>query len=43
MVTSEAEKDFVLKAIHAGAADYILKPFSAKKLKDKLAPHLNKA
>jgi two-component system chemotaxis response regulator CheY len=40
MVTSEAEKDHVLKAIQAGAADYILKPFSAKKLKAKLMPHL---
>lgn len=40
MVTSEADKDHVMKAIQSGAADYILKPFSAKKLKAKLMPHL---
>lgn len=40
MVTSEADRGHVMQAIRAGASGYILKPFSSKKLKAKLAPHL---
>lgn len=40
MVTSESEKSHILEAIHAGAANYILKPFSTETLKEKLAPFL---
>lgn len=42
MVTSDAEKEHVMEAIKAGAANYILKPFSAERLKQKLAPYLKK-
>jgi two-component system chemotaxis response regulator CheY len=36
MVTAEAEKDNVLEAMEAGVNNYILKPFTAKVLEDKL-------
>ncbi len=36
MVTAEAEKDNVLEAMQAGVNNYILKPFTAKILEDKL-------
>lgn len=36
MVTAEAEKDNVLEAMEAGVNNYILKPFTAKILEDKL-------
>src|SRR5688572_10421866 len=36
MVTSEAEKGHILEAIQAGAANYLLKPFSPDTLKEKL-------
>ncbi|MGW8257842.1 MAG: response regulator [Thermoguttaceae bacterium] len=36
MVTTEAEKKYVLEAIQAGVSDYIIKPFEAEVLKDKL-------
>jgi len=36
MVTSESEKSKVLDAIRYGAKHYILKPFTAEKLKEKL-------
>jgi two-component system chemotaxis response regulator CheY len=37
MVTSESEKSHIVEAIQAGAANYILKPFSADTLKEKIA------
>lgn len=42
MVTSESEKSHIVEAIQAGAANYVLKPFSADVLKEKLAPILEK-
>jgi len=37
MVTAEAEKDNVVQAMQAGVSNYILKPFTAKILEEKLA------
>lgn len=42
MVTSESDKSHIVEAIQAGAANYILKPFTAEVLKEKLAPFLAK-
>lgn len=39
MVTTEAEKGRVLKAIEAGVSDYLVQPFTAETLRDKLARH----
>lgn len=39
MVTTEAEKSRVLEAIQAGVSDYLVKPFTADTLRDKLAKH----
>lgn len=39
MVTTEAEKGRVLQAIEAGVSDYLVKPFTADTLRDKLAKH----
>ena len=39
MVTTEAEKSRVLEAIQAGVSDYLVKPFTADTLKDKLQKH----
>ena len=36
MVTAEAEKENVLEAMQAGVSNYILKPFTAKILEEKL-------
>ncbi len=36
LLTSEAERDQVTEAVLAGASQYIVKPFSAKILEDKL-------
>ena len=36
MVTTEAEKGRVLEAIQAGVTDYLVKPFSADSLREKL-------
>ena len=36
MVTTEAEKTRVMEAIQAGVSDYLVKPFSAETLRDKL-------
>lgn len=36
MVTAEAEKENVLEAMEAGVNNYILKPFTAKILEDKM-------
>ena len=36
MVTTEAEKSRVLEAIQAGVSDYLVKPFTADTLREKL-------
>jgi two-component system chemotaxis response regulator CheY len=40
MVTTEAEKSRVLEAIQAGVSDYLVKPFTADTLREKLAKHV---
>jgi two-component system chemotaxis response regulator CheY len=42
MVTSESQKPKILEAIQSGAANYIVKPFDAAILKEKLSPFLKK-
>lgn len=37
MVTSETEIDYVSRALAAGANEYVMKPFTADSLKEKLA------
>ncbi len=37
MVTTEADNDFILSALEAGADEYLMKPFEAAALADKLA------
>lgn len=39
MVTTEAEKTRVLEAIQAGVSDYLVKPFTADTLREKLTKH----
>ena len=39
MVTTEAEKSRVLQAIQAGVTDYLVKPFTADTLREKLEKH----
>ena len=39
MVTTEAEKARVLEAIRAGVSDYLVKPFTADMLREKLEKH----
>ncbi len=41
MITSEAEKTRVLQAIEAGVSDYLIKPFTADLLREKLAKHVS--
>jgi DNA-binding response OmpR family regulator len=36
MVTGESEKEQVIKAIQAGINDYLIKPFDAETLREKL-------
>jgi len=36
MVTTEAENDFILRALDAGADEYLMKPFDADALNEKL-------
>jgi two-component system, chemotaxis family, chemotaxis protein CheY len=37
MVTTEAENDFILNALNAGADEYLMKPFDDEALNEKLA------
>ena len=37
MVTTEAENNFILSALEAGADEYLMKPFDDEALKEKLA------
>ncbi len=39
MVTTEAEKGRVMQAIQAGVSDYLVKPFTAETLREKLVKH----
>ncbi|MDY0166084.1 MAG: response regulator [Thermoguttaceae bacterium] len=39
MVTTEAEKGRVMQAIQAGVSDYLVKPFTADMLREKLEKH----
>lgn len=39
MVTTEAEKARVVQAIEAGVSDYLVKPFTADTLREKLEKH----
>ncbi|MGC4002348.1 MAG: response regulator [Pirellulales bacterium] len=39
MITTEAEKSRVLEAIQAGVTDYLVKPFTAETLREKLEKH----
>ena len=40
MITTEAEKSRVLQAIQAGVTDYLVKPFTADMLREKLNRHV---
>jgi two-component system chemotaxis response regulator CheY len=37
MVTTEAENDYILRALDAGADEYLMKPFDDEALTEKLA------
>jgi two-component system chemotaxis response regulator CheY len=37
MVTTEAENDYILRALEAGADEYLMKPFDDEALSEKLA------
>ncbi len=37
MVTTEAEKERIVEAVQSGVSDYLVKPFSADTLRDKLS------
>ncbi|MGA9668482.1 MAG: response regulator [Terracidiphilus sp.] len=37
MVTTEAENDFIIRALDAGADEYMMKPFDGEALNEKLA------
>lgn len=39
MITTEAEKGRVIQAIQAGVSDYLVKPFTADTLREKLEKH----
>ena len=39
MVTTEAEKSRVIEAVEAGVTDYLIKPFTAEALRQKLEKH----
>ncbi len=37
MVTTEAENDYIVRALDAGADEYLMKPFDDEALSEKLA------
>ena len=37
MVTTEAEDDFIIRSLDAGADEYLMKPFDGEALAEKLA------
>ncbi len=37
MVTTEAENDFIIRALECGADEYLMKPFDEEALSEKLA------
>jgi two-component system chemotaxis response regulator CheY len=37
MVTTEAENDYIVRALEAGADEYLMKPFDDEALSEKLA------
>ena len=39
MITTEAEKNRVVQAVQAGVTDYLVKPFTADTLREKLEKH----
>lgn len=41
MVTVTSDKDHVVQSIHAGAKDYIVKPFSKQTILEKICKYLN--
>jgi len=43
MITTEAEKARVLEAIQAGVTDYLVKPFTTEKLREKLDRYVQSA
>ena len=43
MVTAEAEKEKVIEAIRAGVSNYVVKPFTAEVLKEKIEKIFTKA
>ena len=43
MVTAEAKREQIVEAVHAGVNGYVIKPFTAEVLKEKLAKILNAA
>ncbi|MBF0119547.1 MAG: response regulator [Desulfobacterales bacterium] len=42
MVTAEAQKQNVIEAVQAGVSNYVVKPFTAEAISDKLSKILNK-
>ncbi len=42
MVTAEAQKDNVLQAVQAGVSNYVVKPFTADAIKEKLTQVFSK-
>jgi two-component system chemotaxis response regulator CheY len=40
MVTSESEKANIIEAVKSGAANYVVKPFNADTIKEKIGPFL---
>ncbi len=41
MVTSEAERSMIVEAIKSGANDYVIKPFEAKTIREKVGRFLD--
>ena len=43
LITTEGEKSRVVQAIQAGVSDYLVKPFDADTLREKLEKHIGQA